>query len=241
MRLWLFDFDGTLSPLVADRNAAVLHPSCAVMLKELSRYTAEHVAIVSSRSLEDILQRVPLDDVIVGGSSGMEWQLPGGCRISPGADKKNDLQARRKELMPQIEKFGRKLGIEIEDKQWSVAIHFSKSGQMVSEDVYETISAWAERENVSIHRGPNVFEIQLISDFNKSVGASFIAQLLKFDSKKDDIIYAGDDENDAVAMRWVLDVGGTAIMVGKMLDVAGALYVHDQQALVETVEKLRRS
>ena len=35
-RLWVFDFDGTLSPLVPNRNAARLHPASGAMLKELA-------------------------------------------------------------------------------------------------------------------------------------------------------------------------------------------------------------
>ncbi|MDD2542621.1 MAG: trehalose-phosphatase [Desulfuromonadaceae bacterium] len=240
MRIWIFDFDGTLSPIVADRNAAVLHPACAAMLKELSRSSNNRVAVLSSRKFEDILPRVPLDNVIIGGNSGMEWQLPGKIRVSPGTGKEKTLQTRRQELMPLIETLGNKPGIEIEDKQWSVAIHLKKSEQAGQENAINAITTWAERENIPLHRGPNVLEIQLLAGFNKSVGVSFLADLLKVDTQKDSLIYAGDDENDAVAMKWVLLNGGTAIMVGSRLDVPEADYVPDQQTLVDMVRMLQK-
>jgi len=31
-RIWFFDFDGTLSPIVRDRDQAELHPVCRKML-----------------------------------------------------------------------------------------------------------------------------------------------------------------------------------------------------------------
>ncbi len=241
MRVWLFDFDGTLSPLVADRNAAAIHPACAGMLGELSRSTTDQVAIISSRALEDLLPRIPLKDIIIGGNSGIEWQLPGGCRISLGTNKKDILEARRRELMPLLEKLGRQSGIEIEDKQWSVAIHVEKSGKAATERITKTIDDWAQRQKIALHHGPNVLEVQFLDGFDKSVGATFLASLLKIDTTKDSIFYAGDDENDAVAMRWAIESGGTAIMVGSRLDVPCALYVDDQLALVQTVEKLRSS
>lgn len=241
MRIWFFDFDGTLSPIVADRNAAALDPACASMLAELSQSASDRVAVISSRSLEDILHRVPIDEIIIGGNSGLQWQLPNGCRLSPAVGNEDILQSRRKELMPWIELIGRKPGIEIEDKYWSVAIHLKKTRYPNTAKSTKEIVAWAERENISLHHGPNVIEIQLLNGFNKSVGASFLASVLKIDTQRDSIFYAGDDGNDAVAMWWAQMAGGTAIMVGSRLEVPGATYVKDQQSLVETVYMLRES
>jgi len=238
MRLWLFDFDGTLSPLVANRNEAVMHPVCVSMLRRLSQSAFDRVAIISSRTLEDVLPRVPLEDIIVGGNSGMEWQLPGGCRVSLGINKIEALLARRGELMPAIEKLGRKDGLEIEDKRWSVAIHIGKNRSPSLEKTVKTIVAWAMREKITLYRGPDVIEIQFLDGFNKSTGATFLVELLKIDTNKDQIIYSGDDENDAVAMWWAIMAGGKAIMVGALFDLPGAIYVKDQQELADAVQML---
>lgn len=238
MRIWFFDFDGTLAPIVADRNAAVMDTECARVLRDLSQSPSDWVAIISSRSLDDIIPRIPFDDVIIGGNSGLQWQLPSGCRLSPVAGKEDELQYRRDKLMPWLEIIGRKPGIEIEDKLWSVAIHIKKPGAAASEKVTKSILAWAERENVTLHKGPNVLEIQMMDGFNKSGGASFLARTLNINPEQDSIIYAGDDGNDAVAMWWAQMTGGTAIMVGSQLNVPGAIYVQDQQALADTVQEL---
>ena len=83
-RLWAFDFDGTLSRIVPDRNDARLHPECGNRLRYLLDSPGNRVAVVSSRALEDIVPRVPIPGLYVGGGSGLEWQLPGGNRARPG-------------------------------------------------------------------------------------------------------------------------------------------------------------
>ena len=82
--LWVFDFDGTLSPIVPDRSVARLHRECERMLRFLVRSPWNRVAVLSSRALDDIVARVPVPGVFVGGAGGLEWKLPGGHRFGPG-------------------------------------------------------------------------------------------------------------------------------------------------------------
>jgi trehalose 6-phosphate phosphatase len=78
--LWVFDFDGTLSPIVPDRAAARLHRECERMLRFLARSPWNRVAVLSSRTLDDVGSRVPVPGVFIGGASGLEWRFPGGHR-----------------------------------------------------------------------------------------------------------------------------------------------------------------
>ena len=82
--LWVFDFDGTLSSIVPDRNEARLHRECERMLRFLARSPWNRVAVLSSRTLDDIVSGVPIPGVFVGGASGLEWRLSRGRRIGPG-------------------------------------------------------------------------------------------------------------------------------------------------------------
>lgn len=182
-----------------------------------------------------------MDDIIVGGSSGIEWRFPGGSKMHSATDKEDALLERRHELMPYLKILSEKPGVDIEDKYWSVAIHMNIDGDIDLARTAKTINAWAKREHITLSRGPNVLEIQFIHGFNKSHGAAFLADVLKVDPQKDTIIYAGDDENDAVAMWWSIMTGGAAIMVGAKLDVPGAIYVQNQQGLVDAVTMLRQA
>src|SRR3970282_1740982 len=101
--LWVFDFDGTLSPIVPDRTEARLHRECERMLRFLARSPWTRVAVLSSRRLDDIVSRVPVPGIFIGGASGLEWRLPGGHRIGPGAASESLLAARRRAVFPLFE------------------------------------------------------------------------------------------------------------------------------------------
>jgi trehalose-6-phosphatase len=80
--------------------------------------------------------------------------------------------------------------------------------------------------------------VQLFHDVSKSFGVRRLCRLLRFDPPRDKVVYAGDDENDAVAMRWVLKKGGIAFCVGGRVRVRGARPVDDPAALARAVRDL---
>ena len=95
-----------------------------------------------------------------------------------------------------------------------------------------------EAPDVRVFRGPSVAEVQLLRNVNKSFGVRTICRIIGFDPSKDRILYAGDDENDAVAMRWVLRKGGIAFSVGSAAHVHGARVVENPVALARAVADL---
>jgi len=80
--------------------------------------------------------------------------------------------------------------------------------------------------------------VQLLRNVSKSFGVRTICRIIGFDPSKDRIVYAGDDENDDAAMRWVLRKGGTAFSVGGAARVPGARTVENPVALARAVEAL---
>lgn len=233
-RLWIFDFDGTLSPLVAARERAQLHPDCRRMLEELVALPCQQVAVLSSRSLEDLLPRIGVPGVYLGGGSGMEWQLPDGRRVLPGLEWEERLGVKRGSLLGEIVALSALPGVEVEDKKWSLAIHTRKATSASRRELYARIAAWQSSE-IRIFSGPEVLEIQLLPEVDKAFGVRVLCNLLKFDLSSGNLVYAGDDENDAVAMRWAIQHGGAALLVGGSFPVAGARLVSNQQALVSEV------
>jgi len=73
---------------------------------------------------------------------------------------------------------------------------------------------------------------------NKSFGVRTICRIIGFDPSRDRILYAGDDRNDAAAMRWVLRKGGTAFSVGSAARVPGGRIVENPVALARAVASL---
>jgi trehalose-phosphatase len=236
--LWIFDFDGTLSPIVEDRHAARIHPLSRELLKGLARIPNQFVVVLSSREIEDLAKRVPLPRVILGGASGLEWRLPGGHRIRPGDPFEARREKVRGSLDPLLTRLSHIPGVDVEDKGWSVAIHHRHVLPGALPLLAPLLKELEGTPDTRVFRGPSVAEVQLLRNVNKSFGVRTICRIIGFDPSKDRILYAGDDENDAVAMRWVLRKRGIAFSVGAAAHVPGAKVVENPATLARAVAEL---
>jgi trehalose 6-phosphate phosphatase len=237
-RLWVFDFDGTLAPIVSDRNAARLHPECRKLLEELVRTPGRHVAVLSSREIEDLSRRVPLPGVILGGASGLEWRLPGGRRIRPGDEAQTRREKARAILAPLLCRVSSFPGVAVEDKGWSVAVHHRHVLPEAAAMLEPLLKELGETPGIRVFRGPSMAEAQLLPRGNKSSGVRRLCRFLRLDPSKAQLLYAGDDENDAVAMRWVLRKGGIAFCVGKPMRIPWVRVVETPGDLAREVREL---
>jgi len=237
-RLWVFDFDGTLSPLVPDRSVATLHPACRKMLTELSAKPREIVAVLSSRALEDLVPRVPIPGVYLGGGSGLEWRLPGGVRLRPGRESERKAEKRREEIFPLLETLRAIPGVEVEDKRWSMAVHTRRVPRAARGGLVPLLEALRGRAGLRVFTGPESTEVPLLVSASKSFGLRTLCRHLEFDPSEGRVVYAGDDGNDAVAMRWVLARNGVALVVGDRIEVPGATRLEDPPGLATAVHKM---
>jgi len=236
--LWLFDFDGTLSPIVPDSGTAALHPACGAMLAELVKAPLQHVAVLSSRRLDDLVGRVPVQGLFLGGVSGAKWQAPDGHRVSLSGKPAETLATVRRELLPEIAALADLPGIRVEDKMWSLALHTRHAPDSSRECLVERLSRWNPGRRVRIFRGPEVYEIQLVPRINKSFGVRMLCRIMEFTPASGTLFYAGDDENDALAMRFVTRLGGTAITVGQRALIPASMLVANPRELADEVCRL---
>ncbi|MHB1025610.1 MAG: trehalose-phosphatase [Desulfobacteria bacterium] len=235
--LWVFDFDGTLSPIVPERNEARLHRECERMLRFLARSPWNRVAVLSSRALDDIVSRIPVPGVFVGGASGLEWVLPGGHRIGPGAASEALLEEKRQAVSPILKEMASIPGVEIEDKGWSVAVHYRNASPRSFPKRMSLLQRLRDRTGIKVYRGHEVVEVQLVRGGGKSSGVRRLCRLAGWDPAKERIWYAGDDENDAVAIRWVVSKGGAGIVVGDRITVPDAMHVEGPACLARAIRK----
>ena len=237
-RLWVFDFDGTISSIVNDRNSARLHPEWRKLLKDLSQTPGLSVAVLSSREIEDLSRRVALPGVILGGASGLVWRLPGGRRISPGKAAETRRERSRALLAPLLSRLSSFPGVEVEDKGWSVAIHHRRVLPQAAGMLQLLMGELEKMPGIRAFRGPAVTEAQLLPKVNKSFGVRRLCRFLGVDPSKAQLLYAGDDENDAVAVRWVLRKGGIAFCVGKPMGIPGVRAVETPVDLAQAIREL---
>lgn len=237
-RLWVFDFDGTLSTLVPNRNAACLHAESLELLEELVANPRDRVAVLSSRALDDLMDRVPIPQIFLGGGSGLEWHIPGGQRISPGQEEERILEDARRCVLPILEWIGAFPGVELEDKRWSVSVHYRHVPPEKICILLPLIAVLKRLQDIRLFEGPFVTEVQFLPKGNKSFGVQRLCQLLDFDPSEGQILYAGDDENDAVAMRWVLSRRGIVFSVGDRVQIEGARQVDGPASLAQAVRAM---
>ena len=237
-RLWVFDFDGTLAPIVPERDRARLHPACLGMLEELVRQDGQRVAILSSRRLEDLASRVRVPGIFLGGGSGLEWRSPDGRHHLPPARVRKRLRSERDRLWPYLDEAARLPGIVLEDKLWSAAIHFRGASPEARRGLEAWRSARAAVEGMRVLPGPEVFEVPFLQEADKASGLQTLCGILGADPDQVEWVYAGDDSNDLVAMRWVLDRGGTAFFVGSTCPIEGPRPVEAPSALAGSIRSL---
>lgn len=118
--LCVFDFDGTLAPLVD-------HPARARMSlplrRELERLRARAgVAVLSGRAVRDVRRRVGIKGIVYGGNHGVEMEGRGHPYLHPAARR---LKGRAGEMVRRARRVFKDVpGVFIEGKGFGVSLHF---------------------------------------------------------------------------------------------------------------------
>jgi trehalose 6-phosphate phosphatase len=115
--LMAFDFDGTLTPIVAHPDDARISATVASRLAALAARLP--VAIVTGRAISDVRERLGFEPRFIIGNHGAEDELDpvGAVRHAAALDGlRGALQARTADLIA--------AGVLIEDKGQSIALHY---------------------------------------------------------------------------------------------------------------------
>lgn len=236
--IWIFDFDGTLSRIVTDRKYAVLEPACEEMLVNVSNDSSQTVAVISSRGMTDLIERMPVNGLLLGAASGLEWRFPDGRRIMRHESRLGEMNLRRETILPIVRELARIPGVEIEDKWWSISIHYRQAAPSGREEISSRLDELSREQETILYKGPQVQEIHLLEDGDKASGVQWIAEQQGWDLRYSKIVYCGDDENDLGAMKWIAAHGGTVIIVGGRIQLEDALNVANPSSLARSIREL---
>jgi len=119
--LYAFDFDGTLAPIVEDPSAARMTQATEKLFDRLARHVP--TAVISGRSLADLRGRVPASTRYLIGNHGLEG-LPGASAVQ---DLRGHCRAWKLALERVIAEQIQDPGVLLEDKEYSLAVHYRKS------------------------------------------------------------------------------------------------------------------
>lgn len=229
--LLVFDFDGTLAPVVPNRNAAQL----TRRTRELLTSAAERypVAVLSGRARADVEERVRGTGVRwVIGSHGADF--PEGLGPDRGARclvwSWRTILARRVADLP---------GVELEEKPYCFAIHYRRAPDP-GRTLRLVASVVESLPGVRVVPGKRVLNLVPSSAPDKGGALRRLVEL----AQAARVLFVGDDETDEIAFRADIHIPKVTVRVG----VAGASHAvyrlrcrADVDRVLATLVKLRGS
>jgi trehalose 6-phosphate phosphatase len=216
--LWLFDFDGTLAPIVRKPEGARLAPEVRRFLAALARRAGFRVGIISGRSLRELRRKVALPGLILSGNHGLEMSGLGVRFVHPQARAQ---AAALRKLLGMLRQGLRQFpGILVEWKGFSISVHYrllAASRAALFKRTFHELVCRASRGFI-MRPGKKVFDILPATNWNKGSAV----RRIKENFKPRTTLYVGDDLTDKDAFR-ALGPRDVSVRVGED-STSGALY-----------------
>jgi trehalose 6-phosphate phosphatase len=222
------DYDGTLTPIVNHPEAAVLSDSMRQTLQDLAARVP--VAILSGRDLDNVRERVGIENMVYAGSHGFDIAGPRGLRRQMAREFLPKLDTAEKKLQ---EALGGISGAHVERKRFSIATHYRNVREDYVPRVKQAVGevAWRHRELRKM-TGKKVHELQPDIDWDKGRALMWLLETLGLEDGNVLPIYIGDDRTDEDAFR-VLKQRGIGILVSEQPKFTAAKYSLRDPAEVE--------
>lgn len=213
--LYAFDFDGTLAKIVNDPEAAKMSEKTEVLVKQLASIVP--VAIVSGRSQKDLKKRISFKVDYLIGNHGME-----GVKINNSLNAAKDISNKWISL---IKKMTVGMDLEIEDKTYSLAIHYRKSRNKTRSRVQikEIIESIKPKPRVVLGK----CVVNIIPEGAPHKGTALVDLLHKLNLKN--AFYIGDDDTDEDVFSYpIQDCQIFSVKVGKRRNTSADYYIQRQ-------------
>lgn len=207
--IFLFlDYDGTLTPIVSTPDKAVISDEMRSLIIKLKDHIP--VAVISGRALNDIKDRVGIEDIIYAGNHGAEIWDGKKAIISQGTKKDRRLLEEALEKLKKETSYIK--GILIEDKGITASLHFRSVNVRQVGDIFRIFERLAKEyeDKLRFILGKKVFEIRPVNIWNKGDAVSWIMENM---GKHRFPIYIGDDTTDEDAYN-SLNNRGLSISIG---------------------------
>lgn len=206
----LFDYDGTLTPLVRHPSLARLGPANRGRLARLAALPGVAVGVVSGRALAEVRAFVGLDRLLYAGSGGLELDLGRGREEYPGAGAfRRTLDEIEAALAPVLARFP---GTWVERKPVALAAHYRGLPPAAAARFRAETAVAVGRFPAARHREVSAsIEVTPAGGWDKGTAVERVLDRLGPDALP---VFAGDAANDAEAMAVTALAGGVAVGVG---------------------------
>jgi trehalose 6-phosphate phosphatase len=220
--LLLLDFDGTLSPIVPHPEMAKLSPQWRKRLKKLKANSGITLGIVTGREAANIRKRMAIPGIILSSDHGCEvWR---GTKLGTRCVVKNSRYIKELAKIARSEFHGVK-GIVVEEKRYSVAIHYRMVDSSIKASVRKRVEKltgdYCKRFGWDAMHGKQLIEVRPSDCWHKGDAVKWIE---KNYAPRALPIYIGDDTTDEDAFR-AIGSKGITIRVGRKKGSAAAYYI----------------
>jgi trehalose 6-phosphate synthase/phosphatase len=230
-----FDYDGTLTPIVARPEDAVLSPTTRRLLRQAAHAPNVDVAIVSGRSLADVKRMVDLPDITYVGNHGFEIEGPGISFQHEGLLRfKDRIEGAAVELG--------KLEFEgawLERKGATLSYHTRAVPERYRAEAEKKAAAILKRHRLRMSQGKRVIEGRPPIDWNKGYAVlSVLARRHGADWwARVRALYFGDDVTDEDAFRSLRGIG-KSVRVGPETHSAADFSLPDHDSVIDLLRWL---
>jgi trehalose 6-phosphate phosphatase len=237
------DFDGTLVPLQADPRRCQLDPALRRCLAHLAEQPRLQLAIISGRSLADLMPRVGLEGIAYAGSHGLElacgpwrWVHPAALALQPL------LEPLAQRLEPRL---GTIPGAWLERKPLGLSLHTRRVPAAWRGPLRRRLATLRQELNscpaVRLVGGHEVWEIRPALAWSKAEAVGWLLRRPRPPLGLWRLVYAGDDRSDEDVFRaWPR---ACTLLIGTGGDPAGSAArwrLTDPGALQQRLEELAR-
>lgn len=205
------DYDGTLTPIVADPDDAELPPLVRDRLARLAEVVP--VGILSGRDLEDVRARVGLDELFYAGSHGFDLRGPGGFRRREAEEHLPVLETAEERLRRSLQDVN---GARVERKRFAVAIHHRAVPDRLREQVERRVTdVAADVPGLALSRGKKVLELRPDVAWGKGRALRVFLGEMGLAAADARAVYVGDDVTDEDAFGVVAGTGVAIVVRGE--------------------------
>jgi trehalose-phosphatase len=231
----VFDYDGTLTPLVAHPRLAQLDPVLRDVLARLAATPRVTVGVVSGRGLDDLIGMVGLEGVSYGGSTGLELELAGERLIPTEAlESRALLDALRAAAEICLAAYP---GPWVENKPFGFTVHYRQLASDRIEPLRTEVANLLEPHATNLHVLDGPLAIEVVPAIDRDKGTALRA-IVAHSGKPATVLYAGDAANDASALAAAAELGGIALGIGPEPPAVAAYRLPDPTALTELLAAL---
>ena len=200
--LLLLDVDGTLAPIAPHPSLARVPDDTRWLIESLVTRPGIYVVLVSGRAAHDARRLVGVERVWTIGNHGAEVIDPTGeTTVDPAVLQYAEAMARTAQtLEPLVSSIA---GVFLENKIWTLSVHYRAADEGVLPRLRGIVEGVAGQNGLRVTEGKKILEIRPPVRVDKGTAIARIVRDLGAESDDASLLFAGDDDTDEDAFRFL--------------------------------------